>query len=128
QRFDEIGLAAAIRPDDTGQSAFNDEFHWFDKRFKSEKAQFGKTHQPVLRATGRGKNKSIKSGIKSDTIFFKYENAAGAKKPPLHEYASGSEHRVDNCRHLFNRKSSGIFLTIDKECRRCIHTELSATF
>jgi hypothetical protein len=55
QRFDQIGLAAAIRPDNTGQPALDDEFGGFDEGLETEKAEFGEFHAicPLFSPAGR---------------------------------------------------------------------------
>jgi hypothetical protein len=45
QRLDKIGLAAAVRADDSGQSVADDEFHRFDEGLEAEDAQLGEFHE-----------------------------------------------------------------------------------
>ena len=49
QRLDEVGLAAAIRPDDAGQAALDDELAGFDEGLEAEKAEPGKLHARATR-------------------------------------------------------------------------------
>ena len=51
QRLDEIGLAAAVRPDDAGQAALDDEFAGFDEGLEAEEAEAGEFHRAGPRAT-----------------------------------------------------------------------------
>ena len=44
QRFDEVGLAAAVRPDDAGQPPLDDEFRRLDEGFEADQAQLVELH------------------------------------------------------------------------------------
>ena len=48
QRFDKVGLAAAVRPDDAGQAALDDEFAGFDEGLEAEEAEAVEPHAPAL--------------------------------------------------------------------------------
>ena len=92
QRFDKVRLAAAIRPDNAGQAALDDEIGRLDEGFEAEKAEAGELHaRPSARAGERA-------------------------QLPLSPAAS--EHAVDDRRHFVNRQCPRIFLSVDEEGRR----------
>ena len=48
ERFDEVRLAAAVRPDNAGQAAFDDEFGGFDERLEADDTQAVEFHRAIL--------------------------------------------------------------------------------
>ncbi|MND75632.1 hypothetical protein D3C80_672580 [compost metagenome] len=48
QRFDQIGLAAAVRPDHSGQAALDEKFGRFDKGLETDEAQLVELHAAPL--------------------------------------------------------------------------------
>ena len=83
QRLDEIRLAAAIRPDDAGQAALDDELGRFDEGFEAEQAKAVELHP---RTPGR----------------------IAQRRAPERRLAWTSEQRVDDGRHFLNRHRSRI--------------------
>ena len=78
QRFDKVGLAAAVGPDNAGQTALDDKLARLDEGLETEKAQARKLHpRDPVRFARRTRGDSGMAGT--------------------------SEHAVDNRRHFFNR-------------------------
>src|SRR5690606_23153158 len=90
QRLDEVRLAAAVRPDDAGQSALDDEFGGIDEGLEAEEPQPGELH------------------------------ARNSARHPAAVAIGRSGRRVDDGRHLVNRHTPGILLAIYEECGRGI--------
>ena len=49
QRFDQVGLAAAVRPDDAGETRFDQQFGLVDERLEAGDAQLGELQQRAVR-------------------------------------------------------------------------------
>ena len=98
QRFDEIGLAAAIGADDTGQAGLDHELGRFDEGFEAKNAQPIEFHR---RAPSAGRARS-----RPATRVERLQMA------------------LDDGRHLVNRQRPRIFVAVDEESRRGIHPEI----
>ena len=97
QRLDEVRLAAAVRADDAGQPALDDELARFDEGFESEKAKAGKLHARLPQ---------------------------GERKPARPRTKQASEHAVDDRRHFRNRQGPFVGIPVDEKGRGGVHLEL----
>src|SRR5690606_26703123 len=59
QRFDEIGLAAAVRPDHAGQSRLDQEFGGLDEGLETDQPQTGKLHEYAFTRSRTGWRDSL---------------------------------------------------------------------